>query len=507
MTYYDDSYRRKQTEGERERHKTPTTPRWHVASAKVVPDGEHDVFVLLDKEVSKEKLLKTLQFLCDEAFMVEGEGLPTLLSLTSEEHMQVSEDGSIRLKMAKREYAILTAALLPSYLEPSRKNLTREQGFRSVAMHPVLLRYVLRKTGDSAIDKWRTWAAVRTLAGYVNATVPKFPSVNYCGGLFPISSGWFPLYELLPRVLHAIFSFFKTTASFVYMLQDTTIIYDVMAAFLMPRRVDYINYRLIDEVINLTELDNMDEFCRHHHMMITEVRKLAESVKHLDDHSRTRITLERSGAHSHINFDKLLATVFNAACDPRLDRNVAMTMMCSMAVSYRSNKSLYAFLDTIPTHRQYSKRVQDLYTRLTIGLRPCDRQAVGRNLLKDIKADKYDRELGLCDPPPKYKRPHFSTRYMHGTYVTPTFDLYTALTRDNPRPLFPEQKGIPQPLEALYLFVSSFDRNFSGLEEYYYDSWDLLTTDMLECTKLLPLTADGHYLDQAFFYIYKSARS
>lgn len=507
MTYYNDSYRRKQAESDRTRYEPVKTPQWHVARAELVFHDEGGVELALSDEVSKKRLVQTLQFLCNEAPAVGGGGLPSLLDVTSESYIKSRPDGGLCLQMSRREYAIMTAALLPSYLEPSRKNIKRAQGFRSVAMHPVLMRYVLRKTDDAGVNKWRTWAAVRTLAGYVNATVSSPASLDYSGGVYPITGGFFVVYELLPRVLDAIFQFYKTAACFVHALQETTIVYDVMAAFLMPCRLEYINYRLIDEVLNLTELDNMDAFCQHHSMLIGEVRKLAEAVKHLDDHSRARIKVDREGVHSHINIDLLLMTMFNAACDPRLDRNAAMAMMCSVSVAQRSNKAIYAFLDAIPTPSgQYNKRVHDLYTRLTIGLRPCDHADVGREMMRDIMAGRYDRELGLCDPPPKYKRPRFQARYIHGDYTTPTFANYAQHVKRGATPVLDERPGLRQPMQALYLFVSSFDRNFAKAGDRYYDSWDLLSANMLDCEQLLPLTVDGHYLDRAFFYIYKSAR-
>lgn len=507
MAFYNDTYRRKQAENDRIRYKPVKTPQWHAAKADIdFGDGDR-INVVLDGDVSKKKVAKTLQFLCSEASTVGGGGLPSLLDVTTEGFITHQADGHICLQMTKREFAIITAALLPSYLEPSRKNIKRPQGFRPVAMHPVLMRYVLRKTDDAIVNKWRTWAVVRTLAAYVNCTTSSPPLLSYGGGVYPMSSGFFVLYELLSRVLDGIFRFYKTAAAFVQSLQETTIVYDVMAAFLMPRRLEYINYRLIDEVLNLTELDNMHDFCQHHRMMINEVRKLAESVKNLDDHSRAQIKIDREGVHSHINVDLLLSTVFNAVCDMRLDRNVAMAMMCSMSVSQRSNKSLYTFLDTIPTPSgQYNKRVHDLYTRLTMGLRPCDHADVGREMMRDIMAGKYDSELGITDAPPQYKRPRFPTRYVHGRYTTSSFEAYSELVCVQEHPLLDEHPSIPQPTQALYLFVSSFDRNFTVSSDKYYDSWDLLSTNMLECTRLLPLTDSGHYLDRAFFYIYKSAR-
>lgn len=508
MAYYDDSYASsRHKERNRKRYSTRKSATWYVGSLTLTRGGPHGLRLMLGDEVRKDHIVTTLQFLCEKMPSVCEDGLPSLLEMTSETRLKMEGDGNYCLQMSCKEYAIMIAALLPSYLEPSRRNLKRQQGFRTVAMHPLLMRYIIRQTEDPLVNKWRRWCVVRTLAAFVNATTSAPAELDYAGFVYPIDTKWFVIYNLLPHVLNAILLYYKNTAAFVYALEETTIVYDIMAAFMMPMRVEYINYRLIEEVLNLTELENMHAFCDHHVIMISEVRKLATWVRHFDEHSRTNIKIDRTDERWNINVDMLITTVFNAACDPRLDRHVAMAMMCSMFVSQRDNSSLCAFLNSIPTPCQFNKRVHDLYLRLTTGLRPADYAEVGAEMLRDITKDKYTKELGLEEPPPVYKRPRFPTRRVVGNYATPTFETYTALVKRQASPLLAERPSSLEPLEALYLFTSSLDRNFTANSDRRYDSWDLLSTNTLDCKRLLPLTDAGHYLERSFFYIYKSATS
>lgn len=475
MAFYDDSNRSKLQREQRSvtYYKPSSMPQWHVTTAELFDDQ-------VRVDIDTKRLTSTLQYVCEKASAAGGGGIPILLEALA---ITQSEDGKQCVRMTRQEFAIMSCALLPLYLEPTTRNLARPEGFRTVAVHPILVRYVLRKTGDELVDKWRLWAVVRTLAGFVNATTTAPGRLDYTASAHLMNSEHFVVYELVPHVLNSMFRYYgRNVAAYVHALHTTTIIYDVMASYLMPKRLEYINYRLIEEVLNLLELSNMHAFCQHHALMIAEVRKLAAWVRSFDEHSRTRIRVVRDDARCDVNFDLLHFTVFNAACDPRLDCNVAMAMMCSMAVADRRNTSLFAFLDAIPTPCQYNKRVHDLYLRVTGGLPIVYHAAKARELLTDIARGVYDDLLGLNAPPPVYKAPRFPA-----IKCECTFDEYAALTRPRETTERPTRNA---PLEAYYLFVRSFDKGV--------DAWDLLTDDFID--RSLPLIG-GHYLEQAFFHI------
>lgn len=502
MAYYDDSNTRKLLRERNSRYYTTSKEnrQWHVASVDIINCTEDDVQLVFPLDVDKQRIMDTLQFLCEKTSRVGGEGLPSILDWSSEEKLRQHDDGRYCLQISRREYFIVSAALLPMFLEPSSKNIARQEGYKSVAWHPILMRYVIKKTNDNALNKWRRWALIRTLAGLVNATVSGHPTLDYEGGIHPIDSSAFVVYKMLPRVLNTIFRYYKyDTAAFIHSLDTLTIVHDVMAAYLMPKRLEYIHYQLVEEVLNAADMN--EEFCARYSMLIVEVRKLYTWVRLLDEHSRTRIKIDQEDARCTVNFRVLHATLFIAACDPGLNPLVSMAMMCSLSIDKRRNESLYAFLERIPTPCQFNKRVNDLYNRLIIGMPAVYHEEIGLNLRKQIATTTtYDDALGLNAPPPVYKKPRFPTRKMAAIYATPTFDSYNALVKSQP-PLIVEKDAREQPLQAMYLYFSLFDRNLAVPAFKELDAWDLLSNDTLECTRMLPLTSEGHYLDRSFFYI------
>lgn len=503
MAFYDDSNQRKMLRERNSRYYTTSKEhrQWHVASLDIVNCTDNDVHLVFPLDISKQQIANTLQFLCEKTPRVGGEGLPSILDWTSETKLRQNDDGRYCLQVSRREYAIITAALLPMYLEPSYKNVKRKEGYKNVAWHPIFMRYAMKKTNDTALNKWRRWALIRSLAGLVNSTVSGHPTLDYEGGIHPIDSSAFVVYKMLPRVLNTIFKYFKfNTAAFIQSIDTLTIVHDVMAAFLMPRRLEYIHYQLVEEVLNAADMN--EDFCARYSMLVVEVRKLHAWVRLLDEHSRTRIKIDLDDARCTVNFRVLHATMFIAACDPSLNPLVSMAMMCSMSVDKRRNESLYAFLERIPTPCQYNKRVNDLYNRLIIGVPAIYHEEIAQNLRKQIATTTiYDDALGLNAPPPVYKKARFPTRKMVADYATPTFDSYKALVKEQRQALIAERPARDQPLQAMYLYFNSFDRNLAVPAFKELDAWDLLSNGTLECTRLLPLTNEGHYLDRSFFYI------
>ena len=503
MAFYDDSNKRKLLRERSSRYYTTSkdSHHWHVASLDIVNSGDHDIQLVFPMDVGKQRIIDTLQFLCEKATRVGGEGLPSILDWSSETRLRQHDEGRYCLQMSRREYAIITAALLPMFFEPSRSNISRKEGYKSVAWHPILMRYAIKKTNNTALNKWRRWALIRTLAGLVNATVSGHPSLDYEGSIHPINSSAFVVYKMLPRVLHTIFKYYKNnTADFIHALDTTTIIYDIMAAYLMPRRLDYIHYQLIEEVMNLA--NNSEEFRARYSLLIVEIHKLYAWARLLDEHGRTRIKVEQDDARCTVNFRVLHATLFIAACDPGLNPLTAMALMCSLSVDKRRNESLYTFLERIPTPCQFNKRFMDIYNRLILN-EPADKhEQIQLELSEKIATTRiYDNEMGMNLPPPVYKKPRFPTRKMAAIYSTPTFERYVALLKMQLQPLLPEKNAREQPLQAMYLFFNSFDRNLAVPAFKELDAWDLISDDTLECTQLLPLTNEGHYLDRSFFYI------
>lgn len=502
MAYYDDSYRSKLQREQRARYYTPSSKikEWRVASVDVHFDGEAMVLTF-PADMQRKQLIETLQFLCTHAPKVDSTGLPSLLELTSSERLHESADGRQCLHVSRREYAIITAALLPLYIEPTSKNIKREHGYKPTAWHPILMRYNMTRSHDAQVDRWRQWAFVRALAALTNATVSGAPLLDYEGDIRRASEHYFVVYTMLPRVLDIMFKYYGgATARFVHILQTTTIVYDAMAAFLMPRRLGYINHRLIDEVMNIVELD--PSFGARNNVFVTELRKLATYVSTLDEHSRVRIKVEHDDARCDVNFNMLHTTMYFAVCEQQLDNHVAMAMLCSLSVAKRSNKSLYRFLDDIPTPCQFNRRAQDLFNRATQGWPACDHNKVVKDVLHEVvTTTRYDSILGMTGEAPKLSRPHFPLRKMREECQTPTYASYTSLVKAEEETIMDDRIVVRTPLEALYLYVSSFDRSLTVPFAEEMEVWDLLDNRILCSDHLLPLTMNGHYLDRSFFHL------
>lgn len=501
MAYYDDSYRSKMQREQKSKYYTPSSKikQWHVVSVDV-QFNENDLALTFPLQFERERLVQTLQFLCANTPQV-GDGLPSLLELTSADRLRQTEDGRQCLHLSRKEYAIVTLALLPLYIEPSSKNIKRECGYKTTAWHPILMRCAMTQGDDAQVNKWRQWAFVRSLAALTNATVSGAPMLEYDGGVNPASNRHFVVYTLLPRVLDIIFRFFgKSPTRFLHMLSTTTVIYDAVAAFLMPARLEYINHRLIDEVLNIVSMD--DAFACRNDNLVTEIRKLANWVSTLDEHSRMRIKVDPADTRCDVNFGMLHSTLYFAACEPHVDLHVAMAMLCSLAVSKRNNKSLYLFLDSIPTPCQFNRRAQDLFNRATQGWPTADHSKVVKEVLHDvITTNRYDAVLGMSGEPVKLKKPHFPLRNMRAEYATRTYESYCALVKEDEEPIVEDKVVVRTPLQALYLYVSSFDRHLSVPVVEEMDAWDLLSGRLLCGDHLLPLTNSGHYLDRSFFHL------
>lgn len=325
--------------------------------------------------------------------------------------------------------------------------------------------------------------------------------LDYVGDVNPANNRHFAVYTLLPRVIDIIFSYFGgSPARFLQQLSTTTIVYDAMAAFLMPTRLEYINYRLIDEVLNI--VSNDDSFACRNSILVTELRKLANWVSTFDEHSRTRIKIDPLDARCDVNFAMLHSTMYFAACEPQTDLHVAMAMLCSFSVAKRNNKSLFLFLDNIPTPCQFNRRAQDLFNRATQGWPTVDHDKVVKEVLHDIvTTNRYDIVLGMSGMPVKLKRPHFPLRNMRAEYVTRTYESYFALAKEDEEPIVEDKLVVKKPLQALYLYVSSFDRHLSVPAVEELDQWDLISNRLLCGDHLLPLTSSGHYLDRSFFHL------
>jgi hypothetical protein len=503
MAYYDETIRNKIHCERKSKYYTPSSKikQWHVVAVDVRFNDDEALQIVFPVEVDRTRLLTTLQFLCENTVKIDNVGLPSLLEMTSADRMQQLEDGRQCLRLSRQEYAIFTAALLPLYAEPSRKNIKRENGYKTVAWHPILIRYALGNCTSPVVDSWRRWTVIRTLAAFTNATVSGAPMLDYEGYIHPINSRYFVVYTLLPRVLDTIFKYFdRCTTRFNKILSTTTIIYDIMAAFLMPARLQYINYRLIDEVFNIVSIDI--DFARRNAVLVTELRKLAAWVSTMDEHSRARIKVDRADARCDVNFAMLHSTIYFAACEPQISPLVAMAMLSSLAVSKRSNKSIFVFLDNIPTPCQFNRRTQDLFNRVTQGWPTSDHSRIVRGLMRDVATTThYDSILGMTGKPMKLKKPHFPVRKMKEEYATRTFGSYAELIRHEQQPLMEDTQATRSPLEAIYLFLSSFDRHLAVPLVEEMDTWDLITSNLLTSDHLLPLSNQGHYLERSFFHL------
>lgn len=466
---------------------------WTMTSVEISTTRTH-VTLLFPFDVTMQNVGDTFQFIHNEFSRIE---LPSLMEITTQCLSTVGTNVSLTLTRA--DFALLSVLMIPFYFDSSsKKNLSRKTGYKSVALQPWLTRMYTRKTEIPSLNNWRIWAASRLVAGMVNNTVSGATNMDHRAYMHQHDSPYLSVYDNLPRMFEVIMSFLKHDCSLLSELLDTsTVIYDMVGALLMPKRIDTINYRLVDEVLHLCELDDMAEFLYRHTSLVKQIRALDEHVKLLDEHNRTFIKIVRDDTRWKIDIDKLHFDVFNAACDEDLDPVVGMAMMCSLSLANRSNKNLTKFLDELRTTCQYNKRVMDLRSRLLLGQKTSDYEEITQKMMQDLaNTTLYDEYIGLTDAVPEYDPPRFPTKRIVGDYATPTQKQYMALCRDNPAPMVFEC-AVSSPTRGMFLFFSALDRKLAREPVKYRDTWTPIDNDLL----LLPLSANGHYFERTFFYI------
>lgn len=495
MAVYTEHVRTKLQREQKRKHYAPDklSRQWTMTSVEISATKTH-VTLVFPFDVAQQNISDTFQFIHNEFSGIE---LPSLLEITTRCLSSVGTD--LALTLTRAQFALLSVLLLPFYFDPSsKKNLSRDVGYKSVALQPWLTRMYTRKTEIPSLDNWRLWSASRLLAGMVNKTVSGAAIMDHKSHMHQANSPYLSVYENVPRMFDVIMSFLNHDCSlFNELLDSSTVIYDMVGSLLMPKRIDIINYRLIDEVLNLCELSDMAEFLYKHASLVTQIRTLEEHVRYLDEHNRTFIKVVRDDTRWKIDLDKLHFDVFNAACDEELDPVVGMAMMCSLSLANRSNENMTKFLDELRTTCQYNKRVMDLRARLLLGQKTSDYEEITQKMMQDLATtDLYDEFIGLTADPPKYEPPRFPTKRIVGAYGTPKQKDYMALCRDNPTPMVFERIA-PQPIHGMFLFFSALDRKFVRDPVKYRDTWTPIDNDLL----LLPLSVKGHYFERAFFYI------
>ena len=497
--------------------------RWQMTSVNIVStddivSGNEDVITLnFIMPVDRDALTKSLEYFASLA----GNALPLFECLTSFVVASSSSSSSSSslttkkvlissMKMSRDYYSMMQALGFACRFEMSSANVLRLETFKTAPLFPVFIRMLFTSSSsmttmtNSSADKWNVYAVARVLTSWLSRRLFD-KALNVHVMMHNTDADYFTEhYRRLPQVLNIMYEHAQSKSVNLLQFVDENLIgLTILYTFFAPQQLTRLHHRLISEARYIC--DHLPEELQSEHAeFFSIIRRLIDWTRYDEMLDQNLIFIRKHDEQWTIDVRLLHALTYKIACDRRVPTDVAMSLMLSLVPSSRDDGKLVGYLEKILTPYHLIKRKDDI-VRMMCRSRPREEhRAIAAKVYADlIFTNTYDKEI--FDSVATFRSRKQSVvkwKGKLGEHALFTDEQYENAML-NVSTLYSEERlfHVDVAMTPLIIFLQSIDDYYNSYEDEQLPDYDNLEEYCSSKHLLLPLSAQGNYLDRVFFHL------